>query len=66
MAIDPEIIPPHNSMSRDSTKRSPRWIIFAAGGVGVLFLVHLLKNLLPAIGMVLMLAFIFNQAKKAA
>ena len=66
MAIDPEVIPPHSSMGRKAIKPLPRWLIFAGGGVGVLFVVHLLKNLLPLLGMGLLLAFIFSQAKKAA
>ena len=66
MAIDPEVIPPHSSMGRKAVKPLPRWLIFAGGGLGVLFVVHLLKNLLPLLGMGLLLAFIFNQAKKAA
>ena len=66
MAIDPEVIPPHSSMGRKAVRPFPRWLIFVAGGLGVLFVVHLLKNLLPLLGMVLLLAFIFKQAKKAA
>ena len=66
MAIDPEVIPPHSSMGRKAIKPLPSWLIFGAGGLGVLFVVHLLKNLLPLLGMFLLLAFIFNQAKKTA
>ena len=66
MAIDPEVIPPHSSMGRKAIKPLPRSLIFVAGSLGVLFVVHLLKNLLPLLGMGLLLAFIFNQAKKAA
>ena len=66
MAIDPEIIPPHSSMGRKAVKPFPRWLIFTAGVLGVLLVVHLLKNLLPLLGMCLLLAFIFNQAKKTA
>ena len=66
MAIDPEVIPPHSSIGRKAVRPFPRWLIFAGGGLGVLFVVHLLKNLLPLLGMVLLLAFIFSQAKKAA
>ena len=66
MAIDPEVIPPHSSMGRKAVKPLARWLIFAGGGLGVLFLVHLLQNLLPLLAMGLLLAFIFRQAKKAA
>ena len=66
MAIDPEVIPPHSSMGRKAVKPLPRWLMFATGVLGILFVVHLLKNLLPLLGMGLLLAFIFNQAKKAA
>ena len=66
MAIDPEVIPPYSSMERKAIKPFPRWLSFSAGGLGVLFVVHLLKNLLPLLGMGLLLAFIFNQAKTAA
>ena len=66
MAIDPEVIPPHSSMGRKAIKPLPRWLILVAGALGVFFVVHLLKNLLPLLGMGLLLAFIFNQAKKAA
>ncbi len=66
MAINPEVMPPHSSMRRKAVKPLPKWLIFAGGGLGVLFVVHLLKNLLPLLGMGLLLAFIFSQAKKAA
>ena len=66
MAIDPEVIPPHSSMGRKAIKPLPRWLILVAGALGVFFVVHLFKNLLPLLGMGLLLAFIFNQAKKAA
>ncbi len=66
MAIDPEVIPPHSSKGKKAIKPFPRWLIFGTGGLGVLFVVHLLKNLLPLLGMGLLLAFISNQAKKAA
>ena len=64
MAIDPEVIPPYSSTGKKAVKPLPRRLIFVAGGLGVLFVVHLLKNLLPLLGMGLLLAFIFNQAKK--
>ncbi len=66
MAIDPEVIPPHSFMGRNSVRRLPKWLIFGTGGLGVLFIVHLVKSLLPLLSMGLLLAFIFNQAKKTA
>ncbi len=66
MAINPEVIPPHSSLGRKAIKPFPRWLIFGTGGLGILFVTHLLKNLLLFLGMGLLLAFIFKQAKKAA
>ena len=64
MAIDPEVISPSSetgSRSR-SSKYFPKWMLYSAGGLVVLFLVGLLKALLPVIGMFFLLAFIWSQS----
>ncbi len=51
MAIDPEVISPSSEKGSRSSKYFPKWILYSAGGIGGLFLVGLLKALLPVIGM---------------
>jgi len=62
MAIDPEVISPSRKIGSRSSKYFPKWMFYSAGGLGVLFLVGLLKALLPVIGMFFLLAFIFSQS----
>ena len=62
MAIDPEVISPSSETASKSSKYFPKWMLYSAGGFGVLFLVALLKALLPVIGMFFLLAFIWSQS----
>ena len=62
MAIDPEVISPSSETGSRSSKYFPKWMLYSAGGLGVLFLVGLLKALLPVIGMFFLLAFIWSQS----
>ncbi len=64
MAIDPEVIPPTSHKAKEGFKRLPRWAIFSIGSLGVFFFISFLQSLLPLIGMVFLLAFIWNQANK--
>ena len=64
MAIDPEVIAPSGKKGRRAGKNIPKWAIYSAGGFGVLVLIGLIKALLPAIGMALLLAFIWSQSTK--
>ncbi len=64
MAIDPKVISPSSKKGRRAGKYIPKWAIYSAGGFGVLVLVSLIKALLPAIGMVFLLAFIWSQSTK--
>ena len=62
MAIDPEVISPSSQKGSRSSRYFPKWVIYSAGGFGVLFLVGLIKALLPVIGMAFLLAFIWSQS----
>ena len=64
MAIDPEVISPSNQKGSRGVRYFPKWAIYSAGGLGVVILVGLVKALLPAIGMALLLAFIWSQSTK--
>jgi len=63
MAIDPEVISPSSEKGNKASRYFPKWMIYSAGGFGVLFLVGLVKILFPVIGMVFLLAFIWSQSK---
>ena len=62
MAIDPEVISTSSQKDSRAVKYFPKWAIYSAGGLGVVILVGLVKALLPAIGMALLLAFIWSQS----
>jgi len=62
MAIDPEVISPSSQKGKRLMRYFPKWAIYSAGGLGVVILVGLVKALLPAIGMALLLAFIWSQS----
>ena len=62
MAIDPEVISPSSQKGNRAGKCLPKWVIYSAGGFGVLVLVGLIKALLPVIGMAFLLAFIWSQS----
>ena len=62
MAIDPEVISPSSKKGSSAGRYFPKWVIYSAGGVGVLVLVGLIKALLPVIGMAFLLAYIWSQA----
>ena len=62
MSIDPEVISNSSKKSIRSVRYSPKWVVYSAGGIGVLVLVGLIKYLLPAIGMAFLLAFIWSQS----
>ena len=63
MAIDPEVISPSSKQGARARRYFPRWAIYSATGLGVLFLVGFIKALLPVIGMGFLLAFIWSQSK---
>ena len=62
MAIDPEVISPSIQKGRKAGGYFSKWLIYSAGGLGVLILVGLIKALLPVIGMAFLLAFIWSQS----
>ena len=62
MVIDPEVISPSSQKGNRAVRYFPKWAIYSAGGLGVIILVGLVKALLPAIGMALLLAFIWSQS----
>ena len=62
MAIDPEVISPSSKRGGRAGRYLPKWAIYSAGGLGVLFAVSLLKALLPVIGMAFLLAYIWSQS----
>ena len=62
MAIDPEVISPSSNKGSRPGKYLPKWVIFSAGGFGVLVLVGFIKALLPVIGMAFLLTFIWSQS----
>ena len=62
MAIDPEVISPSSKKGSKAGRYVPQWAIYSSAGVGVLVLVGLIKTLLPLIGMVFLLAFIWSQS----
>tara|TARA_Y100001968_G_C18715968_1_gene417950 strand:- start:131 stop:337 length:207 start_codon:yes stop_codon:yes gene_type:complete len=62
MAIDPEVIPPSSNKGRKASRHIPRWAIYSSAGIGALVLVGLIKTLLPLMGMVFLLAFIWSQS----
>ena len=64
MAIDPEVISPSSNEGSRAGRYFPKWVIYSAGGFGVLILVGFIKALLPVIGMAFLLAFIWSQSKK--
>tara|TARA_B100000700_G_C14336392_1_gene530632 strand:- start:126 stop:350 length:225 start_codon:yes stop_codon:yes gene_type:complete len=63
MAIDPEVISSSSEKRSRTGRYFPKWAIYSVGGIGVLFLVGLIKTLLPVIGFAFLLAFIFSQSK---
>ena len=65
MTIDPEAISPASDQGSRAGRNFPKWLICTTGGIGVLFLVGLLKVFLLVIGMVFLLTFIWSQSKKA-
>ena len=62
MAIDPEVIHPSSNKGSRAGRYIPKWAIYSSAGIGVLFLVGLIKTLLPLIGMAFLLAFIWSQS----
>ena len=62
MAIDPEVIPPSSNKGSKAGRYVPKWAMYSSAGVGVLVLVGLIKTLLPLIGMIFLLAFIWSQS----
>ena len=62
MAIDPEVISPSSEKESRAGRYLPKWAIYSSAGVGVLILVGLIKTLLPLIGMIFLLAFIWSQS----
>ena len=62
MAIDQEVIPPSNNKGSRAGRYLPKWAVYTSTGIGVLVLVGLIKTLLPLIGMVCLLAFIWSQS----
>tara|TARA_Y100001968_G_scaffold155916_1_gene142424 strand:- start:233 stop:469 length:237 start_codon:yes stop_codon:yes gene_type:complete len=62
MAIDPEVISTSTEKGSRSGRYFPKWLIYSAGGLGVVILVSLIKALLPVIGMTFLLAFIWSQS----
>ena len=62
MAIDPKVISSSNKKRYREVRYFPKWAIYSAGGFGVLFLVVLIKALLPLMGMAWVLAFIWSQS----
>jgi len=62
MAIDPEVIPPSSNKGSKADRYVPKWAIYCSAGIGVLFLVGLIKTLLPLIGMAFLLTFIWSQS----
>ena len=62
MVIDPEVIPPSSNKGTRSVRYVPKWAIYGSAGVGVLVLVGLIKTLLPIIGMVFLLTYIWSQS----
>ena len=62
MAIDPEVIPPSSNKGSRAGRYVPKWVNYTSTGIGVLVLVGLIKTLLPLIGMVCLLAFIWFQS----
>ncbi len=63
MAIDPEVIPPSSKKGSRPPRYFPKWATYSSVGVGILFLVGLMKTLLPLIGMVFLLALIWTQSR---
>ena len=62
MAIKPEVISPSSKKGSRASRYLPKWVMYSAGGFGVLILVGLIKALLPVIGMAFLLAFIWSQS----
>ena len=62
MAIEPKVISPSSKKVGMAVKYFPKWVIYSAGGLGVLLLVGLVKALLPVIGMAFLVAFILSQS----
>ena len=50
MVIDLEVITTSSKKGRNSIRHQPKWAIYGAAGVGVLFSVGLIKAFLPLIG----------------
>ncbi len=64
MVIDPEVLSPSSEKGNKAGRYIPKWAVYCAGGAGVLFIVGLIKVLLPVIGMAFLLAFIWSQSTK--
>ena len=64
MAIDPEVISPSSKKGRSARRHFPKWAFYSVGGLGVLFIVSLVKSLLPVIGLAFLLTYIWSQSSK--
>ena len=62
MTIDPEIIPPTSSAGKNAVSFTPKWAVYGALLLGVLFFAMILKTILPLILMGLFIGFIWKQA----
>ncbi len=62
MTIDPEVIAPSSTQGSRVGRFFPKWAIYSSAGMGVLFIVGIIKTFLPLIGMAFLLAFIWSQS----
>ncbi len=62
MAIDPEVISPSSKKGSRAGRYFPKWAIYSSAGVGIIFIVGLIKTFLPLIGMAFLLALIWSQS----
>ena len=61
MAVDPEVIPSSSSAGQNAVRFLPRWLLYMTVGIVVIFLVLILKTVLPLMAMGLLLLFIYKQ-----
>ena len=64
MAFRLEIVNDSNKAGKGTNRSTPKWVTYAAVAVGVLFLIGILKRLIPLITLVLLVTIVLRLAGK--
>ena len=64
MGIKHGAVSSNNKNGKRTGRYFPKWLIYSTGGLSVFFIISLFKVILPLIGMLFLLAYIWSQATK--